>query len=95
MKSKSPKLTQLSIEQDQVREKTEESTEAETQQILEDKDIFNKNWKHKSSHHKYLIIGNIEEGIHTKSKDKRDSTTLALISKKEPKGVEEALTDES
>jgi len=60
------------VEQDQIKEKQEELTETETWKTLEEKDKFNKNCKCKSSHPKDLIIGKIEEEIHTRSKEKED-----------------------
>ena len=56
---------------------------------------FNTNWKHKSSHPKDLIIGNLDEGIITRSKIRGLSGNFALVSELEPKSVEEALIDES
>jgi len=53
------------------------------------------NLKHKSSHPKELIIGDINEGIHTRSKRQEETSAVALISEIEPKSTEEALTDES
>lgn len=58
-------------------------------------DKLTSNWKHKSSHPKDLIIGDINEGIHTRSKRREESSAVALVSEIEPKSIEEALSDES
>jgi len=69
----------------------EDSTEAEDQQTLKP----TSNLKHKSSHPKELIVGNIDEGIRTRSKRREESSALALVSEIELKSIEEILFDES
>lgn len=83
------------------------STSQEASQILEvhhqdahgesnkERDHQPGNWKHKSSHPKDLIIGELNEGIRTRSKRHEESSAVALISEIEPKSIEEALSDES
>jgi len=87
IKSTSPEIAQTSEDQQQ----TKGSTELEDQQTVRP----TSNWKHKFSHPKELIIGNIDEGICTRSKRREESSALALISEIEPKSIEEALADKS
>ena len=65
-------------------EKWKEGTIQTQPESLESDDIqkekFDRNWKHKSSHPKNLIIGEIEDGIKTRFKHKENINNLALIS---------------
>lgn len=88
--TKSTSPAEVQTPEIQQQEEPKDSTEAEDEQTH--KSISN--WKHKSSHPKELIIGNINEGICIRSKRREESSALTLIFEIEPKSIEEALADE-